>query len=425
MQCDRRSHPSATMRASTALLVRSIVSKLHPPGPATQRESQQLLRALDGAFKRRLDEAHPAPPDPNTHDPLDEPPYPSRSASTHFDSILQHPLFQSRPHNAAPAENSQTVDLFDSLLREDSLNMDTLRQVAVTHLSNIKHARRRDMTKLAPKLAAWMATASLKQRTEFFGTYSTLSPVLSVMFREGAHSAVWDWLKILHDLKPTSDEAHPQKLRWWLDVEDDFVSLMIRDALIYDALNRKTPVAAAQHFVAASAHRARGSLPVPLVKSWSLIASYTLSKRREHGFSKALFEDILKHSPPLDASPKAKLSPGFLAVYSSDRPTAAPLYHDLHNEVYVIKWAKWKWRRTAKMQQALLRTILDASQLALQQGNASQAKFFLDFAQTHFPDIISREEPSTEPAQRLGHAREELEQRRVPGTLTELDLGFG
>lgn len=413
------------MRASTALLVRSIVSKLHPPGPVTQRESQQLLRVLDGAFKRRLDEAHPAPPDPNTHDPLDEPPYPNRSASTHFDSILQHPLFQTRDHNAAPTENSRAIDLFDSLLREESLNIHTLRQVAVTHQSDTKNVRRKHMTKLAPKLAAWMTTASPNQRKEFFGTYGTLSPVLGVMYREGSEAAVWDWLQMLHNLKPTSTDAHPQNLRWWLEAEDNFVSLMIRDALIRDHLGRKTPVAAAQHFVAASAHRARGHQPAPLVKSWSLIASYVLTKRRDHGFLKTLFKDILNHAPSLDSFPKAKLSPGFVAVYSLDQPTAAPLYSDLQDEAYVTKWAKWKWTRTAKMQQALLTTILDASEVALQQGKASQAKFFLDFAQTHFPDIISREQPSTEPSRRLDHAREELEQHRVPGDTAELHIAFG
>jgi hypothetical protein len=222
VRCDWRSHPSTIMRASTALLVRSIVSKLHPPGPATQRESQQLLRVLNGAFQRRLDDAHPAPPKPNTEDPLDEPPYPKRSASIHFDSILQHPLFQTRDHNATPTETSRA--------------MDTLRQVAVIHLSDTKHVRRQQMTRLAPKLAAWMATAPPNQQKEFFGTYTTLSPVLGVMYREGADAAVWDWLQMLHNLKPTSNEAHPRNLRWWLEAEDNFVSLMIRDALWPPAL---------------------------------------------------------------------------------------------------------------------------------------------------------------------------------------------
>ena len=67
------------------------------------------------------------------------------------------------------------------------------------------------------------------------------------------------------------------------------------------------------------------------------------------------------------------------------------------------------------MQRILLTTILDASEVALQQGEATQARFFLDFAQTHFPDMISREEPSAEPSQRLDHAREELKHHYIPG----------
>ncbi|ETN47062.1 uncharacterized protein HMPREF1541_01252 [Cyphellophora europaea CBS 101466] len=394
------------MRVSPTFLLRSIVSKLHPPSPATARESQRLLRSLDGAFRKRLDEVHPAP-SLDAHRESDAPADGNHSVNTHLDAILQHPLLQSKNTAGAQPGSSRAVTLIDRILREGALDMDSLRKAAQIYLSDAQTFKRNEREQLAPRLAAWMASASDAQRTEFFTTSTTVGPVLLVMSRDGADETVWEWLKHLHRCKDASFVAHQQHLRTWLDAEDEFVSCMISNAL-----RKKQFTAAAQQYVAAAAHRATLPQPAPMIAAWTRIASLVAMKRRRHGIPSALFSRVLAHAPPLDAMAKTYYSSGFLALYHPDRPSVQPLYHDLHNEAFVAHWSKWKWRRTTKIQQALLTAILDAADMASSRGKTAQARFFLDFAQTHFPDIVSRAEAVASPAARLDQAREELESHR-------------
>lgn len=411
------------MRVSSARFVRSLAAKLHPPGPVTQRESQQLLRALDGAFRKRLDEEHPSPTSTVLKDPMDGPLNTNRSASMHLDYILQHPLLHAHDSGPVASKAPGALHTFDKLIRENSMHMDALRDVADTYILETRHKRQLEQPRLAPGLAAWMAAAPAEQRRQFFLTAETMRSVVRVMFRDGAGEVVWEWLRLLHAFRQEScAENRGQPQRWWLNSEDNFVS-----AMISSSLNRNSGTSAVQQLVAANAHRAGLPKPVPLVAAWNRLSSFVFSMRRKHGISAQHYEQLLNQCPDSMKTDKPYFSRGFLTIYSPTGPTATMLYRELQSAAYVANWAKLKWRKPAKLQRLVLRTILDASELALEQGEAKQARFFLEFAQTHFPDIISRTGPeaSVEPAKRLHQAREELENHRVPDALAGIQPAFG
>ncbi len=100
------------MRPS-ALSLRSLLERLHPPSPITVRESEQLLARLKASFQRSLDQNHPAPRAQGTYQNVRRGPSPKEtvlygtskihqasplvSTHQHVHALLSHPLLSMKP----------------------------------------------------------------------------------------------------------------------------------------------------------------------------------------------------------------------------------------------------------------------------------------------------------------------------------------
>lgn len=80
-----RRQPS-TMKASTILYWRYLVSKIHPPLPMDKRESERMLSTLKASFQQRLDRDYPRVTSEER-----------TTIDDHIQSILVNPLFSIKP----------------------------------------------------------------------------------------------------------------------------------------------------------------------------------------------------------------------------------------------------------------------------------------------------------------------------------------
>lgn len=92
------------MRVTNPLLLKSLISKIHPQLPLNARESDQLLNILKTSFRKHLDVVHPTEEQrtTNTISSTSMPKAASSHLSTtrHIDNILTNPLFAIKPRNS-------------------------------------------------------------------------------------------------------------------------------------------------------------------------------------------------------------------------------------------------------------------------------------------------------------------------------------
>ena len=397
-------------KSPSVTLIRSLISKLHPPsGPATPRESQHLLRTLNGAFRKQLDEAHPAPSSVPYAELSDAPSGGRGSASHHFDTLLHHPLLENANtarHQVQRTSSSTTaIADFERLMREGRVTIDALRE-STSKYTAARKAGQHQKQMMAPALIAWFSTADHASQVEFFHSFPTVESVLLALHLDRAGSTAWEWLGILYERSWESIQAQKQT---WLLSEDFFVSKMMNMAI----LNRN-PISAAQQFIAAMEYRknsdrqSSGGLVAGEAPnySWGRLASFILMRRNEHGIPNHAFDVALRYAP--STGKWSSLTPSLLSLYHPGSPKAEDLYKDLQNEAKATLLVSWKAARSAGVQRALLTSILDAADLSQTQNRRSQAAFFLKFAQTHFPDMVSKPSEGDTPVAQLAHARSEV-----------------
>jgi hypothetical protein len=395
-------------------MIRSLISKLHPPAPPTARESKQLLRMLDARFQSKLDAAHPAPSSIKQQEQDDGPTSGHRPASTYVDNILAHPLIESeavsRNRNSALDSTPTAVSALERHLRHGTLTMSALQKCASQYLTERK---RNDpaMTRLAPKLAAWFDTASPATKDEFFQSRATEDVVIDALYADHAHNTVWSWLQILYQRAWRSSSCERQA---WLHAEDHFISKMMHWSIL-----NKEPISAVQQFIAATKHRMSSGLPAitplsgpslqahePLQESWARLTSYFLHERGSHGIPAATFDSLLKIAPLQGRY--IYLTGPFFRTYHPQTPSATTLYDELRRSDMARGFATWLSRKPLRIKRAISVVILDAAELSLAQGRTVDATFFLEFAQQNFPEFISKDNPETTPVVRLERARAEL-----------------
>lgn len=204
---------------------RSVVRKIHPQLPLTQRECQQLLNLLNTSFRSQLDREHPAGPS--------ETPLPSTttqivkvdgdrrlpssydSASEHIDSILSNPLVATRPQRRAS-------DYAEAHVREDPLAW-FLDQVALGTANIAKASFCIDLLqklqtktngprlstsntdqKPASVIAEWLRTSGTETSESFIILNSPppsrsaeptqlLDKLVPMLLEEGNHAPLWRW----------------------------------------------------------------------------------------------------------------------------------------------------------------------------------------------------------------------------------------
>ena len=403
------------MRATTALLLKELISKLHPPSPITPRESQKLLRLLNTSFQRRLDDLHPSPrlhqEDESPHGRV--PLVSSREPDPHLHSVLHHPLLE--PNVAKPTENSKlrAAQIFREAVRDTRVSPQLIHSCCRRYLEGVKRSEAVPSDSLlGVKIAAWLSSVSDSTRCEILTNTRLLPDLIYVMYADGKEGEVWDWLSTVYKRMWGDPDARPPDIVDLLDVEDSFVCAMAQAPIRLGALED-----AVQQFIQASKYRVqsrRGNVRPnvndelsyrPLLKSWRRIAAAILFKRRAHGISPSAFNELLGLSIPFTAHPT--ISKGFMMLYHPEARTSEVLYQELRSEVDRQCWASWCRTSSHAMRKALLLAILDAAELSLTHQRPEESQFFLDLAQAQWPKIFKIAE-STQPAKRLECVREEL-----------------
>jgi hypothetical protein len=389
------------MRATTTLLLRDLLSKLHPPAPTTAVESQRLLKLLDGSFRKRLDEAHP-PLTAHRGEEQDQPTLaePSRPAAAHIDSILHHPLLEAKIHHydglssilKTPSSDPKQspIEDFDYLLRYDQLTFSDLQRIARHYICSSRHGPALNRgQKLADRIAAWIASEEAPVKAAFLASPGVLLDIIPVMYADSREEVVWGWLRSLYQQETPN-----------LDTEDCLISEMMRASIKNGNLSD-----AAQQFVQASHYRYQSrhvSVIMertysnqqyrPLLSSWKRISSAILSRRISHSISASNFDHLLRYAIPF--SYHRVITRPFLELYHPTNPSAEALYVALRTPAFFTKWNTWHSKHRI-LHKTFLVSILDAAQLALSQQGTRQAQFFLSFTETHWPEFLPSTQPET------------------------------
>ena len=377
------------MRNTAALLLRDLLSKLHPPSPATARDSARLLKVLDSSFRQRLDDAHPSPSarqiDGNQHLVAPEA---SRPSTTHLNALLHHPLLEGHTerHTSLPQARN-AVEAFDTLVRTETVTLSKLRKLAGQHVQESKTTPTAvtPIGSLAHRIAAWLASESSSTKITLFSNQAILNDVLAAMYTDGAEDIVWSWLRSLYQREWVRDA---QNLSYedsipFLNAEDNLVSGMIRRSIVHNDFAD----AANQYIAAANYRQSLGGLYSShlLLGSYRRISSAILHHRLLHNIDAPTFSDLLKYS--ITFSQHKVIASPILQLYHPTTPSTSSLHTFLHDSISVFKWNTWH-RKQPNLHKAILVSLLDAAQLSLSQQQSSHADFFLNFAETHFPERL-------------------------------------
>ena len=384
------------MRVTTALLIRNLISKLHPPSAATPRESQQLLRLLGSSLQKQLDDAHPVPqrPQDGGKDVDQIPIETARATSLHLDSILHHPLLEA---HGLPTANGQQLTrdpvlAFEAALKGGTLDLVKLRRFVALYKTGLKQGQAKISHGIGPLIAAWFNAADLNMKVRFMtGDEQAISEVIPVMYEDGMEEAVWTWLSMLYKRPWLSTADRQPSVGRLLQAEDMFVSHMMRASVQRGAFQD----AAQQYIQARDYRKVRDSNGAsPLLTSWRRISSAVLARRGKHSIESNIFSQLLKCEPSIVAVPFVASNPAcligseHLQLYHPTQPSATSLYNALRNKQYLEAWTAWNKTATEGWRRRFLSTFLDAAQMSLDQNVPSQATFFLEFVQTQYPEYL-------------------------------------
>ncbi|EXJ82974.1 hypothetical protein A1O3_06791 [Capronia epimyces CBS 606.96] len=416
------------MRLTRSLSVRNLLAALHPPlPPQSARESKQLLNVLESAFQKHLDESHPSPKALRVTDATNEGgsiPDPAQrvthSTHSHLDTILSHPLLRQKSTTFAPPRGlaAAAVSAFDDALVQKGLDFHLVQSCAIQYLQGLeKKETVSNGAKLGPRLARWFTAMNNTDKKEFLVNGNSLASVVPVMYSDGLEADVWGWLRTLYErpfdksiflLSDTSAPGASDYLR----AEDTLIALMmkesIRKGLFQDA---------AHQYVHACEYRLRtgrailpegGVLSNPFKRSWQYMARSILLRRRSHHIPAELFDSMLKFGLTISSSPFDR---AVLQIYHPTSPSARPLLAKLNEVSFPQRFSHWQKKLNKMVQKALLVAMLDAAQLSLEHNRPSEARQFLDFSESNYPDIVPSN-PQSNTAERLNLARKETSTRK-------------
>ena len=403
------------MRVTNTLFLRELIAKLHPPSPATPRESQQLLRLLDTSFRRRLDDAHPAPHISKENEktqhlgPIASP----RASGYHLDSVLQHPLLATHGANDAEDSRLRASLVFAEAVRASRVSSRLIQSCCQLYLKGLKQSGSPASDRiLGRRIAAWLSAISASMRSQILTDARVLPELISVMYMDGLEDVVWTWLSMLYERNWGDVHAQPAPTVNLLDVEDAYVSAMARPSIARGALEDAVLqiVKASEYRIASGRATTKQTAEEndldyrPLLRSWQRITTAILYKRHAHGVLTHAFDALLEYSIPFSLRPT--ISKGFLMLYHPETKTADVLFQELRPNADRQLWSSWCQTSSPGLRKVLLLAVLDAAELSLAQGRSQQSHFFLDLAHAQWPKLFKAVERS-QPAKRLKRAREE------------------
>lgn len=387
------------MKITTALRgrIQQLLASLHPPSPPTAREGQQLLNVLQGSFQKQLDEKHPNPFRSRAalhdqhHVPVARDSASSHATTNYFASVLSHPLISTAAAPKLPGRDA--VASLERLLATSKLNTATLIPLMTAYTRSRKTGDLKNTTDtllLADRLHVWLQSTDPSIRDSFFLDRSCLNSATAMLLSEKNEAVLWKWLRMVYERDLINADLTDRR---WLAVEDQLVS-----ATIQLSLRRRDVQGAATHFVQACQYRIDSGRVLPrqsepqssMVLSAKPLASSIIYYRHNHGIPSDLFTKVLHNLLPWSYIPSGpEFSSAFCALYDPAKPTAHLLSHHLSNHDHAQLLVDRQARASPTSRKTIMRAILDASKLALEQGHRKQASRLINYAIDHYPDYLS------------------------------------
>lgn len=221
------------MQSSSALLFRSLASKIHPPLPLSHRESQQLLQILTSSFQKHLDRNHPisAPEEEDGSRPrVKVAPTVANCQSTsrqsshhladhHIKSLLTNPLFSTQPARST-ASGKRERDAHElHQLKNDPLRW--LQQHFASGLESLERVRRALgsiwrlddpkayvlKTQAASKILEWVDASARLDRNQLGSDLLTRNSLCKALVAEERTDLIWHWASLT-----TIPDIHKRRL---------------------------------------------------------------------------------------------------------------------------------------------------------------------------------------------------------------------
>ena len=201
------------MKASSILAWKYLVSKLHPQLPLNSRESKKLLSLLQDSFRQQLDQEHPLDRSES-----------GRSTNDHLQSILQSPLFKTKPKKLenflTDSRSSNKVSQIQEVLEWP---MEHFKQQVISGSANLNTAKvclTQDYKKFAMSAEAeskvpnvssgtasiilnWLWSSGAAETGSFLKDQTFIFLLIPFLVTEGRIDLIWHWI-----IQLENDENH-------------------------------------------------------------------------------------------------------------------------------------------------------------------------------------------------------------------------
>lgn len=188
------------MKVSTALGLKSLMSRLHPPLPLNPRDSQKLLHLVKSSFRQQLDQQHQSSKE-------------TEAANKHISSVLASPLFKNCSTTTtsgswagqakslartAQEEVEESITYFEQKVQEGTATLELARNCLRVRLESIRslpsgevrHALRK--SRAAATILHWLWSSGLDQSTR---DKTLLRLFIPFLVAQGKDAVIWHWLR--------------------------------------------------------------------------------------------------------------------------------------------------------------------------------------------------------------------------------------
>lgn len=217
--------------------LKSWASKLHPQGPLTNQESTQLLNALTGAFRQKLDEAHPR----NAHDDPNHP-APSHAArkaagavhssaahtDKHLASVLTSPLLGGRVLDYGTAKSElirhphrDSIEILEEYHQKGAASV-PIAELCLSHVKQSIERLHRDrqqdsIARIKPgsRVFKWFLESQIHNVPSYVDNATFIEHLAFFLFKEGHEEHIWSWVQLdiaNTDEIPRDVSDHPIKV---------------------------------------------------------------------------------------------------------------------------------------------------------------------------------------------------------------------
>ncbi|KAF2712289.1 hypothetical protein K504DRAFT_452506 [Pleomassaria siparia CBS 279.74] len=395
--------------ASGRRALSGLANKLHPQLPLTNRQSQHLLTLLTTSFRDHLDREYPVSvPDSSSFKHVQTPPLkqdgrnsqPSSqsSASTHIDSILNNPLFSTRPRRKSNSLDAREAlrDPLGWFKAQIATGAATFRDAELCMEMWEKAAGAPGMLQAHPNtdrpgfvIAQWLQNSGEDCSKEFVNSERSLllTKLVPVMLAEGVNKPLWQWLKRKPELRVQETGLDASRV---LAFRTQLLKLMVASKLA----SEPTLDPALAIF-----RRAGRYLTMPDYDFTNKILQPTGANIVRHiftnstnGASEELYDSLLQSVTSWSSGPISAAIQSILWLHHPTRPTAAPGLAFLRDPKGAIVTKSRNMSNSKR--QLLVQLCLGVAQKLLSDQKLVDAQFVMGFTQQNFPDFVLSHVPS-------------------------------